>query len=180
MRKSIIKLIILVLLVAAAITLLIRHFHINDFAVIEPGALYTSGQPRRMDYTRLLYRYHIATIVNIRQRTEHINENWHNEEIVWARNNGVHYIEMPIEKESFIPDEKVQNDFLSIMADKNNLPVLLHGGNDDKRVAMLVAVWLLTSESKSVSDIVKSVKKIIDDRELTIQEIDFINQISRK
>ncbi|TFG48357.1 MAG: hypothetical protein E4H40_04805 [Candidatus Brocadiia bacterium] len=69
--------------------LLVRHFHIKNFKVVEPGVLYTSGQPRGMDYTRLLYKYHIGTIVNVRIPNEHRERNWYNEEIVWVRNNGV-------------------------------------------------------------------------------------------
>jgi len=176
-RKSVIKLIILVLLGGGVITLLVRHFHINDFTIIEPGVLYTSGQPRGMDYTRLLYKYHIATIMNIRQVSEHREENWRNEEIVWTRNNGVHYIEMPIEKANFIPDPNVQNEFLSIMGDKNNLPVLLHGSNDDKRVAMLVAVWLDKVRGYTLEQTTKAVKKIIDDRPLNETEIKFLKQL---
>ena len=170
---------ITILLIAAAIILLVKHFHIVDFCVIKPGVLYTSGQPRGMDYTRLLYKYHIATIVNIRPASEHRDQNWHSEETTWTRSNGVHYIEMPIEKGRYSPDEQSQDQFLGIMADKNNLPVLLHGSADDKRVAMLVAVWLQKSQSYSVEQAIKVVKTIIDDRELTEDEIKFIADLAK-
>jgi protein tyrosine phosphatase (PTP) superfamily phosphohydrolase (DUF442 family) len=177
-KPTIAKKIFIILLIAAGIVLLVRHFHINDFCTIEPAVLYASGQPRGMDYTRLRYKYHIATIVNIRPLTEHRDQNWYSEEIVASRNNGLNYIEMPIEKGNYFPDSRTQDGFLSIMADKNNLPVLLHGSGDDKRVAMLVAIWLEKTKGYSVEETIRTVKKIIDDRELTDDEISFINNLS--
>ncbi len=176
-RHSISNLIIILLIIAAAIHLLFHHFHINDFRVIEPAVLYTSGQPRGMDYTRLLYRYHITTIVNIRSPSEHKDHNWYAEEIVWTRNNGVSYIEMPIEKSHYFPDEQTQNNFIAIMANKDNLPLLLHGSGDDERVAMLTAAWLRRSRGYTAEQAVDIIKKIIDDRELTEAEITFINNL---
>jgi protein tyrosine/serine phosphatase len=170
---------ITILLVATAAILLIKHFHIEDFCIIKPGVLYTSGQPRGMDYTRLLYRYHIATIVNIRPVSEHQDENWRNEEVTWTRSNGVNYIELSIEKGRYFPDKQTQEQFLAIMADKNKLPVLLHGGSDDKRVAMLVAVWLQKNQGYTVEQIVKVVRTIIDDREPTEDELKFIADLAK-
>jgi protein tyrosine/serine phosphatase len=168
-----------ILVTATAVILLVRHFHIPDFQIVKPGVLYTSGQPRGMDYTRLLYRYHLATIVNIRPVSEHREQNWYSEEIIWAKNNGVNYIEMPIEKKDYFPDKQMQDKFLAIMADKNNLPVLLHGSSDDKRVAMLAAVWLEKGQGCSVEEATKVVEKIIDDRKLTEAEVKFIRDLAK-
>lgn len=166
------------MVIAAAATLMVRHFHIADFHVVKPGVLYTSGQPRGMDYTRLLYGYHLATIVNIRPVSEHREENWLNEEIIWAKNNSINYIEMPIEKNNYFPDKQTQDKFLAITADRKNLPVLLHGSGDDKRVAMLAAVWLEKSQGQSVEETTKAVEKIIDNRKLTEAEIKFISHLA--
>jgi protein tyrosine/serine phosphatase len=175
-KKSPVGLII-VLLVVAAVVLLIEHFHIEDFNIVRPGILYTSGQPRGMDYTRLLYRYHIATIVNVRTASEHIERNWHNEEVVWVRNNGINYVELPFETANHFPDAKTQERFLALMADNTNLPVLLHGSSDDERVAMLTAVWLIKAEGYNLEKTIAEVKKIIDDRELTDDETAFISDL---
>jgi protein tyrosine/serine phosphatase len=178
-KPTIAKKLVIVLLITAGVILLVRHFYIKDFRIIEPGILYASGQPRGMDYTRLRYKYHIATIVNIRLITEHRDDNWHSEEIVAARNNGLNYIEMPIEKSNYFPNSQLQDEFINIMKNKDNLPVLLHGSGDDKRVAMLVAVWLKINEGYSDKDTIKAVKKIIDDRELTENELAFISSLAK-
>lgn len=178
-KPSIVKQIIVIALIITGIVLLVRHFHIRAFHSIEPGVLYTSGQPRGMDYTRLRYKYHITTIVNIRPLSEKKEENWRSEEIVLCRNNGFNYIEMPIERQSYFPNSQTQDAFLSIMANKDNLPVLLHGAGDDKRVAMLAAVWLEKAQGYTPEQTIGAVKKIIDDRPLTEQEKQFIEQIKK-
>jgi protein tyrosine/serine phosphatase len=178
-KPSIVKKILVIVLIAVSVYLLVKHFHIKGFRTIEPAILYTSGQPRGMDYTRLRYKYHITTIVNIRTITEHKEDNWHSEEIVASRNNGFNYIEMPIERNNYFPNNQMQDAFFSIMKDKNNLPVLLHGSGDDKRVAMLVAAWLEKTKGYSIEETVRVIKKIIDDRELTNEEISFINNLTK-
>lgn len=140
--------------------------------------LYISGQPRGMDYTRLLYKYHIAAIVNIRSTFEHREKNWYNEEVTWVKNNGVKYFELPIDRSidrsAYFPDEQIQSEFLKIMADKDNLPVLLHGSSGKKRVPMLTAVWLIKNRGYTVDETFKVVEKINGEREVTETETKFI------
>ena len=172
--------VIIALLITAAVILLVRHFHIKNFHVVEPEVLYTSGQPRGMDYTRLLYKYHIATIVNVRCASEHREKNWYNEEITWVRNNGVNYSELPIDRSvdraNYFPDERTQQEFLLIMADKENLPVLLHGSAGRKRVSMLASVWLRKNRDYSVDNTVRFVEKI-KDQPVTRAEREFIESL---
>jgi protein tyrosine/serine phosphatase len=170
------SLIIIALLVTAAAILLVRHFHIKNFNTVEPEVLYTSGQPRGMDYTRLLYRYHIASIINLRSQTEHRDKNWYNEEATWVRNNGVKYIELPIEKVNYFPNKETQGQFLAVMADKNNLPVLLHDGSGENRVAMLASVWLRKVRCCNVEDTVRFVEKI-KGQPVTTAEREFIESL---
>jgi protein tyrosine/serine phosphatase len=177
-KKSPVGLVIVLLAVLVAI-LLVKHFHIDDFNIVKPGVLYTSGQPRGMDYTRLLYRYHIATIVNVRTPSEHRDRNWHNEEVVWVRNNGINYVELPFKNGNYSPDTRTQEQFLVLMGDKTNLPVLLHGSSDDERVAMLAAVWLRKDEGYNLEKTLAEVKKIIDDRKLTNDETAFITDLAK-
>lgn len=172
-KKSLLNLVLAVLIIAGAITLLVRHFHIKDFRIIKDEVLYISDQPRGMDYTRLLYNHHITTIVNVRDESEHLEINWRNEEINWTKNNGVNYIELPINRKDYFPDKQTQQRFIEIMSEKKNLPVLLHGSGDDKRVAMLMAVWLKTQGWTS-EEVLKTIHKIIDDRKLTDAEKKFI------
>jgi protein tyrosine phosphatase (PTP) superfamily phosphohydrolase (DUF442 family) len=154
-----------------------KHFHIAGFVMIEPEKLYVCGQLKGMDYTRLVYRHHIATIINLRQPSEHREHNWHNEEITQTKSLGIQYLEIPVEKNQFIPNQAVQSEFLARMADKKNFPVLLHGSRRDNRVAMLVAVWLCQVEKYSAEQAIDMVKMIID-RPLQETEINFVRQLT--
>jgi protein tyrosine/serine phosphatase len=176
-KKQSLAALYIILIAIAAIIFLVRHFHIKNFHIIEPDVLYTSGQPRGMDYTRLLYRYHIASIINLRSQAEHRDRNWYNEEVIWVRNNGVKYIEMPIEKANYYPSKETQDQFLAIMADRNNLPVLLHDGSGENRVAMLVSVWLRKVRSYNVEDTVRFVEKL-KGQPVTTAEKNFIEQLA--
>lgn len=171
---------IIALLITATVILLVRHFHIKNFNVVEPEVLYTSGQPRGMDYTRLLYKYHIATIVNVRCASEHREKNWYNEELTWVKNNGVAYRELPIDRsinrKDYFPNKPTQQEFLKIMSDKTNLPVLLHDGAGRKRVSMLASVWLRKARGYSVEDVVRFVEKI-KDQPVTKAEREFIESL---
>lgn len=171
---------IIALLITAAVILLVRHFHIKNFHIVEPEVLYTSGQPRRMDYTRLLYKYHIATIINLRSPAEHREKNWYNEEITWVRSNSVKYFEVPLDKNPDsprqFPDANMQQWFLTIMADKENVPVLIHDGSGKERVAMLASVWLRKVRRYSTEDMLRFVEKV-KDRPVTRAEREFIESL---
>lgn len=159
---------------------LVRHFHIKNFQVIVPGVLYTSGQPRGMDYTRLLYKYHIATFINLRNPDEHRKDNWYTEEISWMRDKGVKYIELPMEKNvsiDEIPDMNNSQKFLEIMSQSVNLPVLLHDSNGRKRVSYLAAVWMLKSGGFSLQQTIDKIQQI-KEQPLTEQDLAFLHSLA--
>ena len=158
-----------------------RHFSIKNFQIIEPGVLYTSGQPRGMDYTRLLYKYHIGTFVNLRSEDEHRDHNWSNEEIIWMRSNAANYINLPVDKygqAKGFPDEEIRKKFLEIMADKSNLPVLVHDSSGKERAPRLAAIWMMKTGKYSIEDVIKMLEKA-KHNPLTTREIEFLNTIRR-
>ena len=168
-KKSPLRGFVVIALLIAAAVLLVRHFHIKNFNIIQEGVLYTSGQPRGMDYARLLYKYHIGTIINLRSPAEHREKNWHNEEITWVRSNGVKYFEMPLDRDinvpGHFPDANMQERFLDIMNEKENVPILVHDGSGESRSAMLVAVWIVRGRQSQpvpggVEQILETAEKI--------------------
>ena len=177
MKKTKMRPVVYSVIAILVIVLAIRHYHIPDFEIIERGVLYISGQPRGMDYPRLVYRQHIATIVNIRPLSEDLEENWNNEEQMETKSLGVRYFSLPIKSHSFVPPAEVEEAFLALMADSKNYPVLLHGSGDDKRVAMLVALWLCKGKHDSLEDTLKTIAKIIENRPLRPEEMDYIKQL---
>jgi protein tyrosine/serine phosphatase len=179
-KKNSLRTFIITVIIVTAIVTLVRNFMIPDLNIVSPGILYTSAQPRGMDYTRLLYKYHIATIINLRSPAEHREQNWYNEEITWVRSNGVKYFEIPLERSidhpGHFPDPNMQQKFLDIMADKENLPVLVHDGKGEGRVAMLAAVWLAKNRHYTIEQVLADAVRI-KDAPLTEREINFINSL---
>jgi protein tyrosine phosphatase (PTP) superfamily phosphohydrolase (DUF442 family) len=163
-KKNPLRAIITIAIIAAAAVLLVRSFQIPDLNCINPGILYTSAQPRGMDYTRLLYKYHIATIINLRSPAEHREQNWYSEEMTCVRSNGVKYVEMPLDRKvdspAHFPDANMQKQFLDIMADKGNLPVLIHDGRGEARVAILAAVWLAKDRQNTIEQVLAKTVEI--------------------
>lgn len=151
--------ILFVLLIVGAF----KHFRIKNFNVVEEDILYTSGQPRGMDYTRLLYKYHIATFINIRTPNEHREANWYNEEAQWMKESGVKYIEMPMNKNSTfrqVADSNDLQEFLKIMNDKTKLPVLIHDNTGRNRVPYMAAIWMAKSGKYDMQEIIKRTEHI--------------------
>jgi protein tyrosine/serine phosphatase len=181
-KKNPLRTVVIFLLIAAAIILLVRHFHIKNFNTISPGVLYTSGQPRGMDYPRLLYKYHIATIINLRSPAEHRERNWYAEEITWVHSNGVKYFEMPLDRDTnspnHFPDANMQEQFLAIMTDKERLPVLIHDSSGKSRAAMLAAVWLAKGQKLSIEQVL-AVAEQIKNEPLTEPQTRFIRSLSK-
>ena len=171
----------IVIALAVIITVgLVRHFHIKNFQTVLPGVLYTSGQPEGMDYTRLLYKYHLATIVNLRQEDEHREDHWYNEEMTWVQQNSVNYVALPVTKRpDYFPNADVQREFMKVMADKTNLPVLLHSSSGRKRVSMLTAAWLVKAEGYGASEAVDILEKI-KGKSATKKEKQFVETIAKQ
>jgi len=177
--KNIIKPLLLIAVGVLLIIIMVKHFHIKHFRVVVPGQLYVSGQPRGMDYYRLLYKYHIAAIVNVRVPYEHRTHNWYNEEKVWVKNNGIRYIELPIQTNAddiAIPTKQQTDMLLKILSSEENLPVLVHGGSGEERVPLIAAMWLIKGHDCSVEDAVKTAEKIKGEK-LSQQEIDFLTSL---
>jgi len=134
-----------------------------------------------MDYTRLLYKYHIATFVNVRDADEHRERNWYNEEIIWMRDNGANYIELPIEKHGDfqgIPDNRTIEQFLEIMAEVKNRPVLVHDSSGRKRVSYLAAAWMLKTGTYDLNHTAEKVKQVKNET-LTKKEMEFLQSLTK-
>lgn len=135
-----------------------------------------------MDYPRLLYKYHIATIINLRSPAEHRERNWYAEEITWVHSNGVKYFEMPLDRDinspNHFPDANMQEQFLATMTSQENIPVLIHDSSGESRAAMLASVWLRKVRFCNVEDTVRFVEKI-KGQPVTATEKNFVEQLAK-
>ncbi len=167
------KLVSLVFVLIIIGIIAVKHFHIEGFRAVKEGVLYVSSQPKGMDYARLMYKFRIKTIVNVCLESE---SKFYEEELVKTKMLGIRYVPIPIEQSRTFPNELEQKQFLKIMSEKQNRPVLLHGHNIDVRAAMLAAVWLRCAEGYDSSKAAKAAEALIN-RPLHDSEIKFIEQL---
>ncbi len=176
------KSIVIIVLAVFVITGLVRHFHIKHFRVVEPGVFYISGQPRGMDYTRLLYKYHIGTFINVRSSAEHREQLWYNHEVTWMRQNGAKYIELPVPKagpNANFPDENTRRQFISVIRDPANRPVLLHCSNGTSRAPLFAAIYFVQIKGLTIEQTLTNVEKLKDEA-LSAGEIEFIRTLLQR
>ncbi len=83
-----------------------------------------------------------------------------------------------VDSPAHFPDANMQKQFLAIMADKENLPVLVHDGKGESRVAMLAAVWLAKTQRHPLEQVLANAVEIKEEP-LTEQEINFIHGLFR-
>jgi len=176
-KKRPIIAVVTLIVVAAIIALFVEDFRVEDFHIVEPRVLYTCGQPRGMDYLRLLYKYHVVTWVNVRPVTEDLQANWYPAEMNFVRENGLAYHTLSIDRDAAVPDPVTCRRFLDIMAQAVNRPVLLHGDRNDRRVALLTALWLRKGLNLSPEQALARVRAMPGGRDLAAEHLAFIDAL---
>ena len=123
-----------VLLLAAAVPFLYgahRQYYLRNFRVVEDGVLYRSGQLTPEGLERVLHDYGIKTVVTlrtVRDPNKPYPDGWE-KDVCEAR--GLKHVRIiprvwgPNEKGE-IPAEQVVQEFLKVMDDQANYPVLVH------------------------------------------------------
>ena len=123
-----------VMLLAAAVPLVFsasRQLHLRNLRVVEDGVLYRSGQLTPAGLERVLHDYGIKTVVTlrtVRDKSMPYPDAWE-KDICEAR--GLKHVRIvprvwgPNEKGE-VPAEQAVQEFLRVMDDRANYPVLLH------------------------------------------------------
>jgi hypothetical protein len=126
-----------------------------------------------------MYKYHIATFVNLRVINEHLKENWYNEEVEWMKSNGSRYIELPIAKgdsiDKIASSESLEK-FSEIMGNKINYPVLIHDSSGKDRVAYFAGYWMLQSGRFNLEQTIKKAEHLKKEP-LTDKEKEFFKTV---
>ncbi|MBL8797589.1 MAG: dual specificity protein phosphatase family protein [Planctomycetia bacterium] len=136
--------------------------------VVEPGVLYRSGQLSADGFTDAILRYNIRTIVNAMDEwpDPDLEKNWLSaqtmKESELCRQLGVRYIHLSPDliSRQRVPTErpKAINQFLAIMDDPTNYPVLLHCRAGLHRTGCLVAVYRMEYQGFTPPEAVREMK----------------------
>jgi len=120
-----------------------------NFGCVEPGVLYRSGQPGAEALRVLRRQYGIRTIVNLRSSRKLKTDPLAREEIAFARESGMHFINLPYGDPS--PEAQVER-FLAIVGDSANHPVLVHCARGKERAGVMVAAYRTRKQRWSFSE----------------------------
>jgi len=113
------------------------HHNLN-FGCVEPGILYRCGQPGGSSLRGLVEKYGIKTVVNLRSAAKIQEDREAQEEISFATRNHVNLVFVPV---SDVPTLEQVREFLDLVKDPANRPVLIHCAGGKERSGMMVAVY---------------------------------------
>jgi len=116
---------------------------VDNFGCVEPGALYRSAQPGAAGLRVLQHRYGIRTVINLRSPDRVRTRPLAQEEVAFARNHGMRFINLPYGDPS--PETQIEK-FLAIMDDPANHPVLIHCAEGKERSGVMIAAWRMRKQ----------------------------------
>ena len=130
-----------VLLAVGAGALAVRHWRAGadlNFACVEAGTLCRSGQPSARQLAEAVRANGIRTIVNLRGADAFAKDARAAEEAQFANAHGIRYVSLPYDEAR--AQARIA-EFLSLVADPANRPVLVHCAKGVERTGVMVAAF---------------------------------------
>ena len=126
-----------------------------NFACVDPGVLYRSGQPGASDLRLLVRQHGIRTSVNLRSPRRLEDDAHAREEMEFARKHKINLIYLPY----WQPDVTEQaQEFLRIMAEPSNFPLLVHCAAGEERSGVMVAVYRMAVNGWSAAQALREME----------------------
>jgi protein tyrosine/serine phosphatase len=132
----------LVIVAAGAWVLWRAKWQTYHFAVVDSGVLYRDGNRGLRELEHAIGRGRIRTIICLIDDSELSDKQKPEfaEEMVWAKQNGLRIERIPIQLGGWPTADNVRQ-FLSVVSDKANQPVLVHCAQGVRRTGMMVAAY---------------------------------------
>jgi protein tyrosine/serine phosphatase len=123
-----------------------RNANLRNFAVVKPGVLYRSGQLSINGLERVVHDHGIRTVVTLRDASVEGERppDWREE--LWCKEHDLRYVRLRPREWHGPPGEPVPAEanvkqFLDVMADSSNYPVLVHCLAGIHRTGAFMAVY---------------------------------------
>jgi lipid-A-disaccharide synthase-like uncharacterized protein/protein tyrosine phosphatase (PTP) superfamily phosphohydrolase (DUF442 family) len=126
----------------------------RQFAVVDAGILYRSGQGRPNQVQNLIRRYGIKTIICLREAKDDAQASRLAAEARVAKQNGVEMILRATNSHLAVP-EQAQVDFLRLVQNPAGQPVLLHCAQGKHRTGFFVALYRMVVNEWSFGKAIK-------------------------
>ena len=146
-----------------------RQKYLRNFRVVEDRVLYRSGQPSPAGLERAIHDYGIRTVVSFRGRVESgaadASDAWEED---LCRRTGIRYVRIPLTdwaaRDGVVPGDENVRQFLGLMADPRNHPVLAHCYRGVHRTGTFCAIYRMECHGWSNAEAIEELKALGYDR----------------
>jgi len=143
----------------------VRERHLRNFRVVEDGVLYRSAQLSPLGLERIIHDYGIRTVVSFRDVEEgkaiEPPDKW---EEAFCAKLGVNYVRMPLRpwatQDGVVPADENVKQFLHILADPKNRPVLAHCFRGVHRTGTYCAIYRMECDGWSNAEAMEELKAL--------------------
>lgn len=142
-KKIVVLAVVAVMALGAGALAIYDHFDHHMFGVVEPGVLYRSAQPDRRFMNYLVRKHGIKTVVNLRGPEATLGDGIGRGAVASAEAHGVNLIYMQVRDAN---RAECAEQFLKIVADPANRPVLVHCAAGKERTGIMVAAYRLSRD----------------------------------
>jgi protein tyrosine/serine phosphatase len=115
----------------------VRGYH---FRTVRAGVLYRSGWMRPVYEERIITKYGIRTVVNLCVPTEANYQKYYSDEQRMCARNGARLVNLPLPGNT-PPSQEQTVEWLKLLSDDDNLPVLIHCDQGVIRTGIMVAIY---------------------------------------
>lgn len=147
-------------LIGAAVTALVwyKDYPVHHFGVVQEGVLYRSAQPDAKGWEVIANKYHIKTVVSLRgdQTNEATTQPWWQEEEAFCGRGGIGFVNIPIGKK--VSPEDTVREFLKIVTDPRNQPVLVHCEFGSARTGLAAGAYRIVVQGWTYDAALKEAK----------------------
>ncbi len=120
-----------------------RYDGLTNFHVVQPGVLLRCGQPRLQDLEHIRQTHGLRTIICARGGTRHpLRGRWFRRERDYCARHAIHFQHVRLSDTRGIAPQ-VLDEFVAMMRDPLNHPVLVHCEQGYHRTGVLVAAYRL-------------------------------------
>jgi tyrosine-protein phosphatase SIW14 len=139
-----------------------RYRNYRNFHVVKPEVLYRSGQLSLLGLKQAIHDYEIKTVVTLRDAHPPANQPPDLPEEEYCRSQGLNYYRIPPRawwsQNGSVPAERGVRQFLAIMDNPKNYPVLIHCFAGSHRTGAYVAIYRMEYEGWSNRQVLEEMK----------------------
>lgn len=123
-----------------------RYDHLRHLGTVAEGVLYRCGQPDADDLAEIHRRHRLRTVVSLRAGIDNPKRNaWAEPEQRFCRDRGIQFVSLPSNHKN-PPTQQQLRDFVDIVADPSQRPVLVHCKRGQQRTGLFCAAYRMACE----------------------------------